>query len=149
MKRSSSIAALDDTIDVKLGNKSGYEESILVSSMMLVAIAEEGRQERLILRKQTSNGSIGSISATSSLSRCRSYGSLPGWGSTASRKSYKVDLCSLEDEDDENSGDITTHHAPSKNQRKCPTLPLQRSGASSSSTSAENSVLESWGFFLE
>eukprot|EP00536_Pseudo-nitzschia_multiseries_P000921 jgi/Psemu1/321836/estExt_fgenesh1_pg.C_110053 len=146
MKRSSSIAALDHTIDVKLGNLPGYEETVLASSMMLIAIAEEDRQERNGLRKQKSNSSMGSLSTTSSFSRCRSQGSLSGWGSTASRKSYKFDLCSLADEDRVN-GDITNHRSL-KNKRKCATLPLKRNGANKS-TSVQSHALDSWGFFSE
>ncbi|VEU41594.1 unnamed protein product [Pseudo-nitzschia multistriata] len=142
MKRSSSIAALDDTIDVKLGNKPHYDEKLLVSSMMLVAIAEEDRQGRRFLRTQRSNGSIGSMSARSG---CGSYGSLRGWGSNASRKSYKVDLCSLSDE---NSGDIANRKISTKIQKKCSTLTLQKGGANGRS-STENAELETWGFFLE
>mmetsp|Transcript_21519 Transcript_21519/g.50964 ORF Transcript_21519/g.50964 Transcript_21519/m.50964 type:complete len:148 (-) Transcript_21519:301-744(-) len=147
MKRSSSIAALDHTIDVKLGNLSRYEEKLLASSMMLIAIAEEDRQERGLLRKQTSNSSMGSMSTTSSFSRCRSHGSLPGWGSSVSRKSYKVDLCSLADEDDAHE-DMRNTHVALKNKRKAKTLPLKRDGGTSS-TSVENHALDSWGFFLD
>ena len=148
MKRSSSIAALDDTIDVKLRNNPSYEDGVLVTSMMLVTIAEENRQASRMLSKQRSNGSLGSMSTiatnSSSLSRCSSRGSLRGWGSTASRKSYKVDLCSLADGISEDS----IHHHSSEDQNKCPTLTLQHQKCGASGTAAASHALDSWGFFL-
>jgi len=159
MKRSSSIAALDDTIDVKLRNDMpSYEDSVLVTSMMLVTIAEENRQASRMLRKQ--HGSLGSMSTAvttscSSLSRCSSGGSLRGWGSTASRKSYKVDLCSLADgiisgDDDSIDHHHHHHHHSSKDQIKlCPTqLTLQHQKCGASGTAAASHALDSWGFFL-
>lgn len=149
MKRSSSIAALDDTIDVQLGNKSTYEESVLVSSMMLVDIADENGRVNRLLRKHQSNDSMGSMSVTSSLSRCSSRGYLPGWGSAASRKSYKVDLCSLADEDCDSSS-LSKHCSSSKAEMKYPTLTLQKDVARRGSiTSVASDSLDSWGFFLE
>ena len=140
MKRSSSIACLDDSIDVKLGNyKSGYEESVLVSSMMLVTIEEESRGERNQLL--ATNRSMSSMSATSSRS------SLRGWGSSASRKSYKVDLCALAADDLEES---TSNHEEATPQvrRKCCTTALELP-KSNNDTTVTNHALDSWGFFLE
>jgi hypothetical protein len=160
MKRSSSITALHDSSDIKLGkNKPSYcEENVLVTSMMHVTIEDESRREKQLLRKQRSNGSMNSmsgmssISGTSSFSRSSSRGSLRGWGSNASRKSYKVDLCSLALDDFH--GEITTNHLvamPTKNRRKFPAaLALQKGRTSSKgNSSVANHALDSWGFFLE
>lgn len=162
MKRSSSIAALDDSIDIKyhMNNPSIYceGENVLVTSMMLVTI-DESRREKQLLRKR-SNGSMCSISgmssisgvSMSSLSRSSSRGSLRGWGSSTSRKSYKVDLCSLACVDDVFHGDLAVA-MPTKTRRKLPkALALQKGRASNSkgnSSSVSNHALDSWGFFLE
>ena len=144
------MAALDDSIDVKLGNyEHNFEDSLLVTSMMLVSIEEERRGGNQ-LRKQRSNSSMGSMSATSNFSRCSSRGSLRGWGSTASRKSYKVDLCSLASMDDFRGGTTSNHHAIPKARRKqSATISCEKSGPSRNDPSLTNRVLDSWGFFLD
>jgi hypothetical protein len=161
MKRSSSIAALDDSIDINMNKPSVYceGENVLVTSMMLVTI-DENRREKQLLRKQRSNGSMSSISGVSSLSgvsmsslsRSSSRGSLRGWGSSASRKSYKVDLCSLACVNDVFHGDLAVA-LPTKTRRKFPkALALQKGRASNGkggSSSGTNDALDSWGFFLE
>jgi hypothetical protein len=146
MKRSSSIAALDDDIDVKLGNRrASYEESVLVSSMMLVTIEEEGKNR--MLRKRGSDGSVSSMSTTNSFSSSSSRGSLRGWGSMASRKSYKVDLCSLGSEEFHGEETVSTSIPMTRERRKFSTP--RKGGASSNVPSATNHALDSWGFFLE
>mmetsp|Transcript_16761 Transcript_16761/g.34525 ORF Transcript_16761/g.34525 Transcript_16761/m.34525 type:complete len:150 (-) Transcript_16761:919-1368(-) len=149
MKRSSSIAALDDTIDVKLRDgKAAHEEKVLVTSMMLVTIDEENRQGNRLVRKGQSNGSM---SARSSFSRSSSRGSLRGWGSTASRKSYKIDLCALADSDDDfnSDSDNSNHRSSSNNRRTLRTLTLQKGVTNNTSSAAMNQALDSWGFFLD
>lgn len=148
MKRSSSIAALDDSIDIKLRNyRHSYDESLLVSSMMLVTIEEERRGKNQLLTKQRS---IGSMSATSSFSRSSSRGSLRGWGSSASRKSYKVDLCSLVSMDDFHGETAGNHHAMPKVRRKqSTTLSLQKNEPNFTGAPLTNPTLDSWGFFLD
>ena len=151
MKRSATIASLDDCIDVKLGNhQSSYDESVLVSSMMLVTIEEESRRGDQRLRKQRSDGSMGSMSAASSFSRSSSRGSLRGWGSSTSRKSYKVDLCCLA-ANDFHGDSVSSHFATSKNRRHRPTsITLNKTEASkkNSNSSVTNHAADSWGFFL-
>jgi len=143
MKRSSSIAALDDTIDVQ-DYESSFEDHVLVTSMMLVTIEEESRRNKLLLRNNGLNGSMGSISATSSFSRSNSGGSLRGWGSSSSRKSYKVDLCSLVADDETPASDLTL----SKERRKLSSvIAFPKSGSSGTSETVTNHSLESWGFF--
>ena len=152
MKRSSSIAALDDSIDVKFGNyRSCYEDNILVTSMRLVTIDEERLGKNKLLRKQRSDGSMSSMSVASSFSRSSSRGSLRGWGSSASRKSYKVDLCSLASTVDFLGENTSNHHGLGKARRKksSATLALQRSASRGNGAPLTNQALDSWGFFLE
>ena len=150
MKRSSSIAALDDTNDVKLRNThSCFQESSLVESMMLVSIEGGNQQRNRILQKHRSDGSMSGMGSASTL---RSLGSLPGWGSSTSRKSYKVDLCNLVG-DDEFSERTTVHHRLGKDRRNKPPkrllTPPKTAGVSSSiNTPITNNEFE-WGFFLE
>ena len=149
MKRSSSIAALDDTNDVKLRNThSCFQESSLVESMMLVSIEGGNQQRNRILQKHRSDGSMSSMGSASTL---RSLGSLPGWGSSTSRKSYKVDLCNLVG-DDEFSERTTVHHRLGKDRRnmvpKRLTPPKSAGVSSSINTPVTNNEFE-WGFFLE
>jgi len=151
MKRSSSIAALDDTNDVKLRNThSCFQESSLVESMMLVSIEGGNQQRNRILQKHRSDGSMSSMGSASTL---RSLGSLPGWGSSTSRKSYKVDLCNLVG-DDEFSERTTVHHRlgiakDRRNKLSRRTTPPKSAAVSSSiNTPVTNNEFE-WGFFLE
>ncbi len=143
MKRSSSVAALDDSIDVKYS----YEDSLLVSSMRLVTIEEERRGEGQRLGKQRSN-SISSMSASSGLSRSSSRGSLRGWGSTASRKSYKVDLCALASMDEFDRETIATQPLQKLRRKESSSRSLQKGGANCSVPSLSHPALESWGFFM-
>lgn len=152
MKRSLSIAVLDDSMDAKLGsNTPSYEENGLVTSMMLVSIEEESRRGHRILREHRLNGSMSSISATSSLSRSSSRGSLRGWGTSASRKSYKVDLCSLAGDDEFNNENacVNHHHPIRKDRRKFKSaLALHKGRERSNGNSMTNHTLDSWGLFL-
>lgn len=147
MKRSSSVAALDDSIDVQY-NKYSYEDSLLVSSMRLVTIEEERRGESQRLRKQRSNSSMSNTSSSSGLSRSSSRGSLRGWGSTASRKSYKVDLCALASMDEFNRESCAAHPMPKVRRKQSSSLSLQKSGTNCNVPSLSHPALESWGFFL-
>mmetsp|Transcript_12916 Transcript_12916/g.32574 ORF Transcript_12916/g.32574 Transcript_12916/m.32574 type:complete len:149 (-) Transcript_12916:269-715(-) len=148
MKRSSSVAALDDSIDVKFGDY--YEDSVLVTSMRLVTIDEDRRGGNQLLRKQRSDGSMSSMSATSGFSRSSSRSSLRGWGSSASRKSYKVDLCSLASTDDFLGETTSNDHRHAKVRRNnSATLALEKSSSSDNGASLTNQALDSWGFFLE
>lgn len=98
MKRSSSIAALSDHPEVPDSNTNNnewnYQEELLATTMMLVSIDEETNNHSF-MQRNTQSGSMGSMAS----SRCSSRGSMTsscsGWGSTTSRKSYKVDLCAL------------------------------------------------------
>jgi hypothetical protein len=157
MKRTSSIAALDDTIDTKG----------LVSEMMLISLADgKNRNHRRgsnSMGSLSSSGSGGSVSS-SRMSSCSSRVSISGWGSTASRKSYKVDLCSLADEiiiPVELSSFSTNTHTKEQDiivqqeqeNNKCCTIAMRQkgdaSGTSHTATAGANAVLDSWGFFLE
>ena len=144
MKRSSSVAALDDTIDVKYS----YEDSILVSSMRLVMIEEELRGEGQGLRKQRSNGSMSSMSASSGFSRSSSRGSLRGWGTAASRKSYKVDLCSLESTDDFSGESTATQSLQRVRRKQSASLSRHKTVADENVPPLSHPALESWGFYL-
>jgi len=105
---------------------------MLASSMMLVSISEEtpaqnvGYQSRLCCS-----------SANTSNSRIGSGDSLSGWGSHATRKSCKMDLCAM-----------MTDSNDDQSQQQVPALPYpnnmmtQSSGNSSSSTCDQD-----WGFF--
>mmetsp|Transcript_15829 Transcript_15829/g.36648 ORF Transcript_15829/g.36648 Transcript_15829/m.36648 type:complete len:159 (+) Transcript_15829:191-667(+) len=157
MKRSAKIAALDNSIDIMFGkHESDYEESVMVASMMLVTIDEESRRVDQRLRKQRSDGSIGSMSAASTFSRSSSRGSLRGWGSTASRKSYKIDLCSLA-ANDFHGETISSHHTASSDRRYRPSSPTLKknevcnnnnSNDNNCSSVINNAAADSWGFFL-
>lgn len=149
MKRSSTIANLDDSIGTELGNceESRYNESVMVTSMTMLKIAEESQLEHRLLRKQRPSGSMCSMSASSSFN---SRGSLRGWGSSTSRKSYKVDLCSLAANDFH--GEHTTSRLSSSNikMNRSNLLTLKKLGANNSKdTSETNHAFDSWGFFLE
>ena len=160
MKRTSSIAALDDTIDTKG----------LVSEMMLVTLVDGKNRNRagsLTRNHRRDNNSMGSLSSSgggsvsSKMSRCSSRGSISGWGSTASRKSYKVDLCSLADEIiPVELSSFSTNHTTKEEDRliqeqdnnKCCTIAMRQKGDASGTSTATigaNTVLDSWGFFLE
>jgi hypothetical protein len=151
MKRSSSLAALPQ--DPKPDNKWNYQDDILASNMMLVAIDEETNSS---FTQRHHQGSMGSMAS----SRCSSRGSLNGWGSTSSRKSYKVDLSSLSSHDD-------THHHQQQ-QEDSPKLPCSSSSKNStprhfmtslshtmSMTEAHSCLAvaseggDSWGFFVD
>lgn len=155
MKRSSSIAALDDSIDIKFGNhRSSYDECALVTSMMLVTIEEESRRGNQSMRKQRSNESIGTLSAASSFSRSSSRCSLRGWGSTTSRKSYKVDLCSLAANDFHAENDSGRQRTGTDRRNRSTTLALKKVDVNTTTNhnngpSAINHAVDSWGFFLE
>jgi hypothetical protein len=89
MKRSSSIAALANPEPESRWN---YQDDVLATSMMLVSIDEDTKNN--MLKRSHPHSSNGSMTSFAS-SRCSSRGSLSGWGSSTSRKSYKVDLASL------------------------------------------------------
>lgn len=107
MKRSSTAARLADepqhSVDADHyhhyhapSGKWNYQDDVLATSMMLATISDD-KDRRCQTRRSGSMGS--NVSSGGSMSRCSSRSSLSGWGSAASRKSYKVDLCSLADRD--------------------------------------------------
>jgi hypothetical protein len=152
MKRSSSLAALPQ--DPEPESKWNYQDDILATNMMLVSIDDD---TSLSFMQRNQQGSMGSMAS----SRCSSRGSLNGWGSTASRKSYKVDLSSLVRLDD------TQHHC--QQQEDSPALssspsskdsinlhhfmtsfsPSVTAAESHSSTAIAVDEDESWGFFVD
>mmetsp|Transcript_12900 Transcript_12900/g.20762 ORF Transcript_12900/g.20762 Transcript_12900/m.20762 type:complete len:131 (+) Transcript_12900:80-472(+) len=127
MKRSSSDAALADP---EPESKWNYQDDVLATSMMLVSIDEEN----VLKRNHQTSGSLCSMAS----SRCSSRGSLNGWGSSTSRKSYKVDLSSLAGDDCSPKDQQHRQHQGSRT-----------AAPSSGSTSDHADVDDSWGFFVD
>jgi hypothetical protein len=98
------------------------ETEILASSMTLVSISEQTGQT---LQYKSSMGSLSSSSQGSG-------NSLHGWGSDASRKSYKVDLCAL--------GEAKVEGANTFHLRLEPALVA---------TELDREMGESWGYFVD
>lgn len=150
MKRSSSVAQLAEPEPESIWNR---QEDVLATSMLLVSINEETNHSLTLLRK--ASGSMGSMAS----SRCSSKGSLSGWGSTASRKSYKVDLSSigfLENEADRSH----KHHLSSSPGRLLPKEPSYQKHTNPSicvaafkvesiSNDSSLDLGDSWGFFVD
>jgi hypothetical protein len=158
MKRSSSIAALSDHPEVpdrmnnNNNNEWNYQDELLATNMMLVSIDEETNNNHSFMQRNTQSGSMGSMAS----SRCSSRGSMTsscsGWGSTTSRKSYKVDLCALGatavDLDGSSSqqqqvvGGETFTKPSSKSSQQAVTI-----SSAHSATPADSG--DSWGFFVD
>jgi hypothetical protein len=145
MKRSSSLAALPPAPVPE--SKWNYQDDMLAANMMLVVI-DEDTSRPFIQRNQ--QGSMGSISSSRSTSR----GSLNGWGSTSSRKSYKVDLSSLAVLDDTQHQQLqetsqTTTFPTSKNSTNHSMTSFSHQTGSDSSQAAVFDGGDSWGFFVD
>jgi hypothetical protein len=149
MKRSSSVAALADP---EGETKWNWQDDMLATSMRLVAIEEEDSHRNSMKRNHQNNGSMGSMAS----SRCSSGGSLQGWGTTASRKSYKRDLSSLASLDDHGAPSCSSReqHPSSKDTPPYPPtlVAVNTSGvckdySSSGASSADGA--DSWGFFVD
>jgi hypothetical protein len=148
MKRSSTIARLvDEPQHAEQENhyhhyhvsssKWNYQDDILATSMMLATISDD-KDRRYQTRR---SGSMGSTVSGGSMSRCSSRSSLSGWGSATSRKSYKVDLCSLADRDSPTSQyNVKSASASSSGSHgACDEL----------LTVVPDTVEEAWGFFVD
>jgi hypothetical protein len=149
MKRSSSIAQLADDPQQALDTehlrhvpsmKWNYQDDVLATSMMLATISDEK-----CLRRPARSGSIGSNVSTGNLSRCNSSrSSLSGWGSTTSRKSYKLDLCSLAGGD--SSADHHHHHDKST---EAANSGRNRESCDERTSVAGDTAEDSWGYFVD
>lgn len=154
MKRSSSIAALSDHPEVPDSNNNNnngwnYQDELLATNMMLVSIDEETNHS--FMQRNTQSGSMGSMAS----SRCSSRGSMTsscsGWGSTTSRKSYKVDLCALgttavdldgSSSEQQVAGGESFTKPSSKSSQRAVTV-----SSTHSATPADSG--DSWGFFVD
>jgi hypothetical protein len=139
MKRSSSTAALADP---EPESKWNYQDDVLAASMMFVSIDQETSTS--MKRNNEGSGSMGSIAS----SRCSSRGSLSGWGSVASRKSYKVDLASLAGMEDDSSN-FCHSYDPSAQLISNSMVVTSTSAVSTTRTDGSNPNGESWGFFVD
>jgi hypothetical protein len=143
MKRSSSIAALPH--DPEPEYKWNYQDEVLASNMMLVSIDEDTNHSFMQRNQQGSMGSMAS-------SRCSSRGSMTGWGSTVSRKSYKRDLCSLANLDDAQLAALSKEESKEKKASKDIGRPLASKSAAvlpSAQGDADSGDGDSWGFFVD
>ena len=140
MKRSSSVAALADP---EGETKWNWQDDMLATNIRLVAIREE---EDPSMKK--SNGSLGSMAS----SRCSSGGSLQGWGTTASRKSYKRDLSSLASLEDHGAPSSASSSKESsckkESSRSLDTNNGATKGYAQNIPSAADEA-DSWGFFVD
>jgi hypothetical protein len=154
MKRSSTVARLTDdpqqhqsveadhhyhNYHTQSISKWNYQEDILATSMMLATISDD-KDRRFQTRRSGSMGS--NVSSGGSMSRCSSRSSLSGWGSATSRKSYKVDLCSLADRD------------PPTNQYHVKSVSVDSGGGHEGcdvlpSSVVPDTVEDVWGFFVD
>ena len=150
MKRSSSVAALADP---EGETKWNWQDDVLATSMRLVAIEEEDPQRNSMMNKKN-NGSMGSMAS----SRCSSGGSLQGWGTTASRKSYKRDLSSLASLEDHGAPSTSSSTKPSSSTKDSsarypPTSVAMSSGGASKgyipTVASAADEADSWGFFVD
>ena len=120
-----------------------YHDDVLATSMMMVSICNDS--DWFVPSSSLSSGAAATASLSSSssssamadrrssmgstMSASSSRGSLVGWGTTASRKSYKVDLCALANhvegggaivvsagggEEDDGTSHRHHHHRPTK-----------------------------------
>ncbi|KAG7341885.1 hypothetical protein IV203_006977 [Nitzschia inconspicua] len=146
MKRSSSVAALPHDPQPE-ESQWNYQDDLLATNMMLVSIEEETNHSFMQRNQQGSMGSIAS-------SRCSSRGSLSGWGSAASRKSYKVDLCSLGNLEDAQQQQ-PKQDSSQRNSSKGSTQRIVTAGSSHPvSASSSHSAIpadsgDTWGFFVD
>jgi hypothetical protein len=143
MKRTSSLAALADPEPESRWN---YQDDVLATSMMLVTFDEDTKNN--MLKRSYPHSSNGSMTSFAS-SRCSSRGSLNGWGSSTSRKSYKVDLASLASLEV-----VDTTTSPSSKEgsqlvaQQSKTIASVQSN-SSGSTEEVHHEEDCWGFFVD
>lgn len=133
--------------------KWNYQDDMLATNMMLVSIDEEGSSMKN--RNHQTNGSMGSMAS----SRCSSGGSLQGWGTTASRKSYKRDLSSLASLEDHGattsasaSSSTSAQQQHSMSSKESPRSTLMNATAATNAAcgeSSSNNDADSWGFFVD
>ena len=141
MKRSAAQARMNsEDVLVPVGSCPQWSRrtEILASQMNLVSISEDSSSMSLMGYKS----SMGSLASSSDVSSSSSRGSLSGWGSSQSRKSYKIDLSSLAREDDSACNDLKN----TKKQEQQPGLSSRAFFVTSSKEHHQDG--DSWGFFV-